>query len=59
MDPNNPREAWSRIQSAIARAQQQGGGRGRPPKGVLGGGAALLLLGAAALTFNSAIFNGM
>lgn len=58
MDPNNPREAWSRIQSAISRASQQGGGRGAP-KGVLGGGAALALLGGAFITFNSAIFNGM
>ncbi|KAH8155118.1 uncharacterized protein LAJ45_00127 [Morchella importuna] len=55
MDPNNPREAWSRIQSAISRAQQ-GGGRGAP-KGVLGGGAALALLAGAFITFNSAIFN--
>ncbi|KAI5838356.1 band 7 family-domain-containing protein [Morchella snyderi] len=56
MDPNNPREAWARIQSAISRASQQGGGRGAP-KGVLGGGAALALLGGAFITFNSAIFN--
>lgn len=57
MDPNNPRETWSRIQKAIHRASQQPGGRG-PPKGVLGGGATLILLGAAWVTFNSAIFNG-
>ncbi|CAZ83197.1 unnamed protein product [Tuber melanosporum] len=57
MDSNNPRETWNRIQAAITRVQRQGGpGRG-PPKGVLGGGAALVLLGAAAVTFNSAIFN--
>lgn len=56
MDPNNPREAWNRIQRAISRAQQPGGKVA--PKGVLGGGAALLLLGGAFITFNSAIFNG-
>lgn len=56
MDPNNPRETWSRIQKAISRASQQPGGKA--PKGVLGGGATLILLGAAWVTFNSAIFNG-
>ncbi|KAL0640236.1 Prohibitin-2, subunit of the prohibitin complex (Phb1p-Phb2p) [Maublancomyces gigas] len=55
MDPNNPRETWSRIQKAISRASQQPGGKA--PKGVLGGGATLILLGAAWVTFNSAIFN--
>ena len=59
MDSNNPRETWNRIQATIARVQRQGGGSRGPPKGVLSGGLALVLLGAAAVTFNSAIFNGL
>lgn len=59
MDPNNPRETWNRIQATIARVQRQGGGGRGPPKGILSGGVALVLLGAAAVTFNSAIFNGL
>jgi len=59
MDSNNPREAWNRIQATIARVQRQGGGGRGPPKGVLSGGLALVLLGTAAVTFNSAIFNGL
>lgn len=63
MDPNNPREAWARIQNAL-RAQRATGGRGafpggRPPKGLLGGFGGLLLLGGLYVTFNSALFNGM
>lgn len=60
MDPNNPREAWARIQNAL-KAQNGRGftGGARPPKGALGGFGGLLLLGGLYLTFNSALFNGM
>jgi len=57
MDPNNPREAWNRFQSALQRAQQQTGGKSRPPKGAIGGGVALFLLAGAAFAANRALFN--
>ncbi|KAF8250717.1 hypothetical protein K440DRAFT_597031 [Wilcoxina mikolae CBS 423.85] len=57
MDPNNPRETWNRIQSALARAQQSGGRGGGAPKGAIGGGAALALLAGALFIGNSALFN--
>lgn len=59
MDPNNPREAWTRFQNVMSKVQQTSGRGGGAPKGVFGGGAALILLAGAAFTFNSAIFNGM
>jgi hypothetical protein len=57
MDPNNPRETWNRIQSALARAQQSGG-RGGAPKGAIGSGVAIALLAGALFVGNSALFNG-
>jgi hypothetical protein len=57
MDPNNPREAWNRFQSALQRAQQHGAGRG-PSKGGLGMIAGAVLLGGAALVGSNALFNG-
>ncbi|KAI5818410.1 band 7 family-domain-containing protein [Pyronema omphalodes] len=56
MDPNNPREAWNRFQSALQRAQQNGAGRG-PSKGGLGMIAGAVLLGGAALVGSNALFN--
>ena len=58
MDPNNPRETWNRIQSALSRAQHSAGGGGRVPKGAFGSGAALALLAGALFVGNSALFNG-
>jgi len=55
MDPNNPRDAWKRVQNVLA--QTRGSGGARPPKGALGGAAGLVLLGLGALTINSALFN--
>lgn len=60
MDPNNPREAWAKIQNVLRAQQSRAGGfgGGRPPKGALGGFGGLLLLGGLYFTFNSALFNG-
>ncbi|RPB29073.1 hypothetical protein L211DRAFT_832946 [Terfezia boudieri ATCC MYA-4762] len=59
MDPNNPREAWARIQNALRAQQSRAGGFGgaRPPKAALGGFGGLLLLGGLYFTLNSALFN--
>ena len=60
MDPNNPRETWNRIQSALSRAQHSAGagGGGRVPKGTFGGGVALALLAGVLFVGDSALFNG-
>ena len=63
MDPQSPREAWQRIQSALKTQGARGGGfpgaGGRPTKGLLGGFGGLVLLGGLYLTANNALFNGM
>lgn len=57
MDPNNPREAWNRFQSALQQ-RTQGSGGPKAPKGAIGGGVALALLAGALFVGNNALFNG-
>jgi len=64
MEPSgNPREAWERFARVARQRMAQGGGPGgvggKPPKGAVGSIVAIVLLGAAGITFNNALFNGM
>lgn len=65
MEPSqNPREAWERF-ARVARQRMASGGAGPggmgggPPKAAVSGILGIVLLGAAAVTFNNALFNGM
>lgn len=55
----DPREAWNRLQTELARRSQRfGGAGGGPPKGLGGGVAALALVVGGVFVANNALFNG-
>lgn len=55
----DPREAWNRIQTELARRSSRfGGAGGGAPKGLGGGAAALALVVGGVFVANNALFNG-
>ncbi|KAK3208170.1 hypothetical protein GRF29_96g1661612 [Pseudopithomyces chartarum] len=60
MSAPDPKEAWQRLQTELARRSQQfgrGGGGGGAPKGALGGLGGLVLVGGGIWLANNALFN--
>jgi prohibitin 2 len=56
----DPKEAWQRLQTEMARrgARFGGSGGGGPPKGALGGVAGLVFVAGGLYLANNALFNG-
>lgn len=60
MSAPDPKEAWQRIQTELARRSQRfGAGGGGPPKGTLGGIGGIVVLAGGIWLANNALFNGV